>query len=106
MKAWQEAENLAADYLTRLGFKGVELETGGADGGKSEVARYAARRKEPTQLVSITGDAVRRGVGLSPVFVCVVNEVGSSELVGAVAETNPEVGLLFAVVWAGKHGSR
>ena len=33
MKAWQEAENLAADYLTRLGFKGVELETGGADGG-------------------------------------------------------------------------
>ena len=33
VKAWQEAENLAANYLTRLGFKGVELETGGADGG-------------------------------------------------------------------------
>ena len=33
MKAWQEAESFAASYLTRLGFKGVELETGGADGG-------------------------------------------------------------------------
>jgi hypothetical protein len=33
MKNWQEAERLAAEFITYLGFDGVELEQGGADGG-------------------------------------------------------------------------
>mgnify|MGYP001208321832 CR=1 FL=1 len=33
MEAWKAAEERAATFLTRLGFFGVEVESGGADGG-------------------------------------------------------------------------
>jgi hypothetical protein len=33
VKNWQKAEHLVAEFITHLGFDGVELEQGGADGG-------------------------------------------------------------------------